>query len=687
MKNVIRFHDKPDALVETSRFPYATFPFAKLNQVQSGLFDVYDKDANFCIAAATSAGKTVCAEMVLSHEVRQRGGIGMYIGPLRALAQEKIDDWSDKKHHFADLNQSICTGDYVLTEARKKELDRANTIVMTSEMLASRCRNMKSEKNNFLQRVGTIVVDEAHLLTVPDRGAHLEVALMKLTDLNPNIRVMLLSATLPNVNEVCGWTSTLTNKPTYLVESEYRPCPLTLHYPTYFDGNRDYEDNEAEKVDAALHIVRSFPKDKFLIFAHTKRTGEMMKMVLKTQGIDSEFHKSDLEKEKRIKLVENFKDRAGLRVLIATSGLAWGLNTPARRVILLGIHRGMGIVENYDIKQMVGRAGRPAYDPAGDAYILLPQKNFEAARERLDTPTYIESQLLDKPTESGFNRYKTLAFHIVSEIHHGGVRDKKDLYKWYSRSLAHYQAKDMDEEIASTVLDSLKKCGAVKEEEEKLATTTTGTIASMFYYNPFDVSDLKKNFSLLFKAGKEGNDVFTSMCLANIDSYRFGIVSKTEREEMGSFAGKVKGMMGSDIEEAAIKMGFCYFSLMSGHRNEAVQAIMRNLQFDFGRTAQVLTMLDQMGAKWGRQEYLKKLRMRVQKGVPENLVYLAEVDNIGVVRAQRLFDAGFRTAADLVKDQDAARRVLKLSKMSDKSIDTVLEDARAVRYRELLGES
>jgi replicative superfamily II helicase len=151
--------------------------------------------------------------MFLSHEIRVRGGKGMYLAPLKALAQEKIDDWTpdkdveDLKHHFNDLKISICTGDYRLTHARKQELEESNLVLMTSEMLNSRCRNFKSEQNNCLCDIGTIVVDEAHLLTVPNRGDKLEVGLMKLSQIAPNCRMVLLSATMPNVDQISEWVS------------------------------------------------------------------------------------------------------------------------------------------------------------------------------------------------------------------------------------------------------------------------------------------------------------------------------------------------------------------------------------------------------------------------------------------------------------------------------------------------
>ena len=61
----------------------------------------------------------------------------------------------------------------------KAELAASDLILMTSEMLNSRVRNYKSEQNEWLKEIGTLVVDESHLLTVPGRGDKLEVGLMK----------------------------------------------------------------------------------------------------------------------------------------------------------------------------------------------------------------------------------------------------------------------------------------------------------------------------------------------------------------------------------------------------------------------------------------------------------------------------------------------------------------------------
>ena len=126
---VQKVSDQP-VLVATSQYPYANWKFESFNPVQSRVFELYNQDdINGIIAASTSAGKTVIAEMFLADEVRRRGGKGMFLAPLRALAREKINDWTDPKYHFSDQKISICTGDYRLTKDRAQELNDANLII------------------------------------------------------------------------------------------------------------------------------------------------------------------------------------------------------------------------------------------------------------------------------------------------------------------------------------------------------------------------------------------------------------------------------------------------------------------------------------------------------------------------------------------------------------------------------
>jgi replicative superfamily II helicase len=666
-----------ETLVPTEQYPeYAKFPFENFNPVQSRIFEVYNKEENCIIAAATSAGKTICAEMFMAQEVRERGGKAMYLAPLRALAKEKIDDWTDDSHHFSDVNLSICTGDYQLTPKRRKELEESDVILMTSEMLNSRCRNYESENNQWLTEVGTLVVDESHLLTVPGRGDHLEVGLMKFCEAAPNARIVFLSATMPNVDEIAEWVSKkLTGRDTNLINSTYRPCPLGIHWTEYDDSNWKYDAKEEEKIYTTLKIVDEHPDDRFLLFVHTKKTGNKLLQALKKKKIEAEFHSADLEKDKRHKVEHKFRS-GSLRVIVATSTLAWGLNMPARRVVITGIHRGLSEVETYDIWQMAGRAGRPGYDPRGDVYILLPAKTFHDQKRRLESHTEIESQLLEYVGKAENPHFKILAFHLVSEIHHNNINTKEDVHRWYNKSLANYQANDLDDSILDRTLELLLKCGAIRvDENEEYQVTAVGRIASMFYYSPFDVSDLKRNFNKMFERDLQDNDVAVSIALGAVDSNKMGFCSKAEKEEMGSYAGKVKAMYGNLFDEPAIKGGYAYFLAMNGLNSPVFSAFSRNLQFDYMRTSSVLKALDSMSGKWEEKDFWETLEGRVVNGVPTHLVQLCKIPNIGKVRAEKLWAAGFHNPGDMVGRDDHVKRVLN---MKDDKVEEIMKSARGL---------
>lgn len=667
MSELIQIIDQTD-LVPCSKYPYAKWEYENFNPVQSRIFEVFENDANFLVSARTSAGKTVIAEMFLAHEIRKRGGKGMFLAPLKALAQEKIDQWTDFSYHFHDLNISICTGDYRITEKRQEELLKSNLIIMTSEMLNHRARNINSEKSAYLKEIGTLVIDESHLLTVPGRGEHLEVGLMKFTQINPNCRIVLLSATMPNVSQIAEWLCELNKKKTYILNSEYRPVPLGIHYENYDDEHcYSYDIEEKAKIDKALDIINDYPDDKFLVFAHTKRTGDLITRTLKANSIDSEFHNADLDKDKRIDLERRFKKKDGLRVIVATPTLAWGVNTPARRVIILGVHRGKDEVETYNVTQMVGRSGRLGIDPRGDAYILLPNSNAKRHRDRLNTPQNITSKLLEKP--------RNLAFHLVSEIHHKAIENVADIKKWYERSLASFQARNLNQTYISELLVEMIDRKIVHNDDGNLEVSSVGKIASIFYYSPFDIADYSRNFYFLFKEKNQNSDLHVALALAKIDTNRANIVNNAEKQEMSLFDKRLQKDFYSEYKfftEGIKKSAFCYFNLLNGSYVTALAGYQRSLQSEFERIQQILIALDSMSGKWGQESFLKDLGSRIRHGVPAHLINLCQLPNVGKVRATKLYDLGYKDVDSVAELDDAKlKKILNLKEDLVKEIKSV----------------
>lgn len=676
MGKLIEITDQYD-LIETSKFPHCSFPFEKFNPIQSRLFDYYNNSNNVMISASTSSGKTVCSEMTFWHELKNRGGKCLYIGPQKALMQERIDDWSADKHPFSKLNLSICTGDYRFTSDRKEELENADIIIMTSEMWNSRIRGIRTNNEHWLSQVGTVVIDEFHKIRSPGRGDKLEVAIMKMAQVQPECKFVTLSATMPNAKEIGGWIAKLTNRDSYILESKYRPCPLFKHFIPYDDSHWKYQAKELAKISSAMTLIKRYTEDKFIVFAHSKTIGESMMMYLQKAKIETGFHNADLSTKKRVDLEHRFREDPNFRVLIATSTLSAGLNMPARRVIVLGPYCGLNEVEVDEIDQQCGRAGRPQYDKQGDAYILLPQSNMGKHILRIQNPPIIQSQLV-KPNSGDF---KTLAFHITNEIHQGNITTIQGIYDWYDKTFAAYQEKDLDSNLVSSMIDQLIKRGIIKQDGDVLEITPLGKVASLFYYSPFDVADLKRNFTILFDKKKELDETWLSIALSHIDSNRFAILTASEREQIEHFVKSITveicvPFVGyKDFTDGVKKIAYCHKLILNGSNNVALARTIQSLKTDNDRLIEVLFALDNMVAQWNKAEYFRMLRQRMNYGVEWSLLGLCNIKGLGKVKSQKLWAANVRSIKDIVERPNLVKAVLGCS---DKVLEKLLTEAKSL---------
>ena len=130
--------------------------------------------------------------MAMQKEISD-GGKCLYIVPLKALAAEKYEDFSEK-----EVKVGIATGD---PDQRDEYLGRYDIIVATSEKTDSLLRN----RSEWLKRVSLLVVDEIHLIGDPSRGATLEMVIAKLRYQNPSMQIIGLSATMGNPEELAKW--------------------------------------------------------------------------------------------------------------------------------------------------------------------------------------------------------------------------------------------------------------------------------------------------------------------------------------------------------------------------------------------------------------------------------------------------------------------------------------------------
>ena len=642
-------------LVNTKDIPDIKYPFAQLNPPQSEFYVNRFLDSNFIISAATSAGKTVMAEL-------SRNGKLLYLSPLKAISQEKWEDWSSPEHSWHSLNISISTGDYQLTPDRVEEMRRADVIVMTSEMLDSRSRNMASERNDWLLDIKTLVIDEFHLLSYEGRGDKLESAIIRFTAQNPNCRLICLSATMPNVGQLADWLTKLNGKQTTTILSNYRPVTLHRHYETYMQ-TRDYGETERIKIERSVKIAGDFPDDKFIIFVHSKNTGAQVLRSLEEANIKSEFHSADLDKETRLKIQADFnsKDRNTLRVLVSTSTLAWGVNTPADRVVLVGLHRGLtNLISNQDVHQMCGRAGRvgKTAKSEGHAYILVPNINSDKFIEWCEKVNDIKSRM-NSALDDGV---ATLCFHILAEVLIGTINDAQTLITWYDRTLAKFQGDDIDLEKSQEILNTLEKIKTIKKEETGLYSITgLGRVSAYLYYSPFDIYAWYRNFSYIQRENLEDDNTALAWALGNIDSLDLGYIPKHQQIISERWIEKAFDMNLS----VSFQAPYCavYNMLLNGEEElpYAALPIKRQLQSDLGRAMSALKMIDKFYGMFHFDNLWKVLEMQVRYGVGKHLIDLVSLPGIGAKRADKLYKAGVHTRKDFIEKPAQARAAITVA--------------------------
>jgi helicase len=636
-------------LIKTSEFKWASWPFESFNTVQSALIPYADQDFNGLVAASTSAGKTVVSEIFASYSLREKKKKFVFLCPLRALANEKYNDWISKDHHFGDLRVGIYTGDY----SQKDGFEKNDIIIMTSEMLNHKVR--LSNKLDWVNDVGTLCVDESHMLGMEGRGPHLETALMNFTRINPEARIILLSGTLPNVHEVAGWLQSLNGKKTFIIKSEYRPCKLKVH-TVPIDTSINQQIGMADEV---CYLVQRNHVDKFIVFVHTKNHGNFIGNALSARGIETKFHNANLDKDERQVIEDRFKNDKTLRVIIATSTLAQGLNLPARRVIIAGAYRGTDLVPSYEILQMCGRAGRPQFDTQGDAYLLVPENDSARLSKICLTPEQIRSQMLEI-SEGG--DYVTLLFHLLAEIFDSRVKTLEQAIQWLDRSLSHYQGIRLRAVLLKETFDKLAKSGILyfDAKTDEYSLTNMGRVSVLFYMNPFNISNWARNFGQLFAKGTP-NDVEFCMALANIGENIVGSLSKEDRTIMDSFIKNVPISTGKTYPENILKIGFIYYRLLYGRMEPKYASLAKQMQNDFPRVVAALEAVDSMSKKWNKTEYFRIMGKRMRHGVPAKLVDLVEIKGIGKIRAEKLYDKGFKNVKDIKANLEGAAKVAGVS--------------------------
>lgn len=456
----------------------------------------------------------------------------IYVSPMKALVQEQVKNFSDRLKEFGVTVREL-SGDASLT---RQQIAETQMLVTTPEKFDIILR--QGEGRAFTQLVKLVIIDEIHLLH-DERGPVLESIVARIirqveTNAEP-IRLVGLSATLPNYRDVATFLRVKPDKGLFFFDHSYRPVPLQMQYIGISERNAFKRFQLQNEICYEKAMDQRKSGYQVLIFVHSRaetaktakalrdiaserdemssfvRDGSASQEILREEASASvknsdlkdvlpygfAIHHAGMAREDRELVEDLFADRH-IGVLCTTATLAWGVNLPAHAVIIKGTQiydpsKGRwSELSPLDVLQMLGRAGRPQYDNEGEGIILTQHSELQYYLSLTNMQLPVESQLI-----------KTLPNHLNAEVCLGSVQNLKEAVDWlgytflYVRMLKNPESYGISEITASedkllekrrldlvhSAATILEKCHLIQYDRKSgaLHPTPLGRVASHFY--------------------------------------------------------------------------------------------------------------------------------------------------------------------------------------------------------------
>ncbi|KAK0494609.1 putative RNA helicase [Armillaria luteobubalina] len=585
------------------------FTVPKLNRVQSKLYPIaFGTDEPILLCAPTGAGKTNVAMLTILNELSKyrdeaTGTFDLdafkiiYVAPMKALVQEMVGNFTARLKVFG-IKVGELTGDSQMT---KQQIAETQIIVTTPEKWDVVTR--KSTDTSYTNLVRLIIIDEIHLLH-DERGPVLESiiarTIRRMEQTNEYVRLVGLSATLPNYQDVATFLRVDESKGLFYFDASYRPCGLQQQ----FIGVTEKKAIKRYQVTNEVcyeKVLDQAGKNQTLVFVHSRKETAKTAKFLRDMAVEKEtitqfvkadgatreilteeannvkdsnlrdllpfgfgIHHAGMSREDRSLVEELFAD-GSLQVLVCTATLAWGVNLPAHTVIIKGTQiynpeKGRWVeLSSQDVLQMLGRAGRPQYDTYGEGIIITNHSELQYYLSLLNQQLPIESQFVSK-----------LADNLNAEIVLGTIRNRDEAVQWlgytylYVRMLrspglygvgVDYQDDDVGliqkrADIVHSAAALLEKCQLLKYERSsgRFQSTELGRIASHYYvtYNSMMVYNqhLRPTMSTL--------ELFRVFSLSN--EFKLLPVRQEEKMELTKLLERVPIPVKETVEEPAAKI-------------------------------------------------------------------------------------------------------------------------------------
>ncbi len=628
---------------------------------------------NLVVAIPTASGKTIIAYTAILRAFKM-GLKSAYIVPLRALAMEKYEEL--KRFESLGLRVALAIGDYDSSPGALRNFD---VVIATSEKMDSLLRH----SIEFAYDLGVVILDEVHLLGDESRGPTLEMVITKIRDVNDSVQIIALSATVGNSEDIAKWLNAIH------IYSEFRPVPLKLG--VYYDDTLKFINGDKENIKSDsmgignLVISRIKSGGQVMIFVSTRRSAESLaeKLSLRVSKhltpeesenleiiansfMDEEytvfgeklaklirkgvcFHHAGLSNSQRATVEKAFKKRL-LKVIVATPTLAAGINLPSRTVIVRDLTRYDGYGSSYisvmEVKQMLGRAGRPKYDRWGEGIIYA--KNSSRAKEFEEV--YLKGDV--ENIKSQLSNESALRTHLLALIASDITNSEEGIISLFEKTFYGYQMP------VSLLKNKIERILIFLEENEfikrkrLLMPTPLGKRVSDLYLDPYSAIIFRKAYDMSFEPFMVLHTICCTPDMKNFYARRseiedLVILANLHRLALDEFE------IDNDIFFSALKTA----ALILDWANEIPQDMLIEkygvgpgdihsrveladwLLYAFSEIGKVL--------KYPYYREVEQFRMRVKYGVKEELLPLVSLKGVGRVRARRLYDSGFRTLEDL----------------------------------------
>ncbi|KXJ73287.1 hypothetical protein RP20_CCG016160 [Aedes albopictus] len=423
----------------------------ELNRIQTIVYPAaYHSNENLLVCAPTGAGKTNVAMLTIVNTIRQFVDQGVihrdqfkivYVAPMKALAAEMTSNFG-KRLQPLGISVRELTGDMQLT---KIEMQQTQMIVTTPEKWDVVTRKGAGDVA-FISLVKLLIIDEVHLLH-GERGPVVEALVartLRLVESSQSmIRIVGLSATLPNYIDVARFLRVNPMIGLFFFDSRFRPVPLSTDFigVKSLKALQQLSDMDIICYDRCIDMVRQ--GHQVMVFVHarnaTVRTatiirefaqqkghiqlltpesnpdyGNAIKAISKSRNkqlvelfqTGLAMHHAGMLRQDR-NLVEKYFADGIIKVLVCTATLAWGVNLPAHAVIIKGTeiydskHGTFVDLGILDVLQIFGRAGRPQFDKSGVGTIITTHDKLNHYLSLLTNQFPIESNFIQCLVDMG----------------------------------------------------------------------------------------------------------------------------------------------------------------------------------------------------------------------------------------------------------------------------------------------